>query len=441
MEMEMKNNANSSAFWNFLSGLVSFEAPLWNWRLRMGNSIDFEKFRSAFLHPEERFTTLIMCPEQCSASCGFRKVKTTVDGTHKAVCHQHLKPAFMVSNREVLMHGVNMATLLSGVAQALEIEPRITPFKTWEQVWDMGCKKIGSLPIKVFFTLRNWDHEVIDLILNLNRMLNEKYILLVSSRDLVSRTSKMALEDNKAVFIPLNEVLDFNPKAEPMLIRPLDSYLETLQPDPPYVEAEPDNIFRRCGDAWEVRFAGGEKFMLTSGNTGATYLHFMLARQNVATSVIEIMRCISGESGDCVSPDRLDDNDLSSGYTLSELPSGQADFIADEAAIRQYRQEMQLIMKEIADAEAAGNNITAEQLRQDWGRLKSEVGKIISDTGQKKIFTDQRRSMANACRGAVNFTIDKIAAYDSQLSEYLRNTIRGGRNPGYFPSNKLDWLL
>ena len=441
MEMEMKNNANSSAFWNFLSGLVSFEAPLWNWRLRMGNSIDFEKFRSAFLHPEERFTTLIMCPEQCSASCGFRKVKTTVDGTHKAVCHQHLKPAFMVSNREVLMHGVNMATLLSGVAQALEIEPRITPFKTWEQVWDMGCKKIESLPVKVFFTLRNWDHEVIDLILNLNRMLGEKYILLVSSRDLVSRTSKMALEDNKAVFIPLNEVLDFNPKAEPMLMRPLDSYLETLQPDPPHVEAEPDNIFRRCGDAWEVRFAGGEKFMLTTGHTGATYLHFMLARPNVATSVIEIMRSISGESENYVASDHIDMDDFSDGFSFRDAPIAEADNIADETSIRKYREEIKLLSGEWDAAKASGDNITAQQLEADLERLTAAIYEAVAPDGRRKKLADQMKRLVDAFRASVNFTIEKIAIHDVQLAEHLILRVRHGQNPGYFSPEDINWHL
>ena len=440
MEMDMKNNANSSAFWNFLSGLVSFEAPLWNWRLRMGNAIDFERFRSAFLHPEERFTTLIMCPEQCSASCGFRKVKTTVDGTHKAVCHQHLKPAFMVSNREVLMHGVNMVTLLSGVAQALEIEPRITPFKTWEQVWDMGCKKIGSLPIKVFFTLRNWDHEVIDLILNLNRMLGEKYILLVSSRDLVSRTSKMALEDNKAVFIPLNEVLDFNLEAEPILMRPLDSYLEPLQPDPPYVEAEPDNIFRRCGDAWEVRFAGGEKFMLTTGNTGASYLHFMLARPNVATPVIEIMRGFATEK-DGRFVESIDDGNLADGYAVGDLPLNETDNIADEEALRQYRDEIKILVHELDCAREVGDNITAEQLRQDLESLTQGMNEMLSPAGQKKKFADPTRKIADAFRHAVVFVIEKTKRHDRKLAEHLATAIHYGQTPCYFPDISVDWTL
>jgi len=67
--------------------------------------------------------------------------------------------------------------------------------------------------------------------------------------------------------------------------------------------------------------------------------------------------------------------------------------------------------------------------------------KIVSNTGQKKNFLNQIKNIANACRCAVNFTIDKIAAYDPGLSEYLRITIRGGRNPGYFPSDIREWFL
>jgi len=429
-----------SRFWTYLSGLLTFEAPLWNWRQRLENDIDFEHFRETYLLPTDKIGLLIICPKRCDYSCGFRKIKENDDGTFRSVCHKNKKDAFPIPETEVLIYGVNYGVLLPKIALALGIQPLIAPFQTWDDAWKMGSLKVGGKVLPVFFTLRNWDHKVIDLILNLNRLEHRPYILLVTSAKVISPTSIKALEDSGSLFLPLNEVLDFNQEAEPVLVRPLDFYFESL-PAQPAPEPEPDNIFRKCGDAWEVRFNGGEKFMLTTGHTGATYLHFMLARPNVATPVIEIMRSISGESEDCVSPDRLDEDDLSSGYSLSDLPGGQADFIADEAAIRQYRQEMQLIMKEIEDAEVAGDNITAEQLRQDLKELMAVVNEAVSPSGQKRMLNDPLRKFDNSFRNAINKVIKKIMEYDMVLAEHLKNAITCGTNPTYAPSGAVHWDL
>ena len=427
-----------SLFWTYLSRLLTFEAALWNWRQQLADSLDFERFRQTYLRPTDKMASLIICPKHCDESCGFRKIKENGDGTFRMVCHKNKKDAFQVSESELLIYGVNYGVLLPKTALALGIQPLIAPFQTWDDAWKMGTLRIGNHVLPVFFTLRNWEHKIIDLILNLNRMENRPYLLLVTSAKVISPTSLKVLEDSGSLFLPLNEVLDFNQDGEMNLIRPLRSYFESLLIEPP-PEPEPNNIFRRCGDAWEVCFNGEEKFMLTGANLGAAYLHFMLARPNVATPVLEIMKRVSGESGECVSPDRLSEDDLSSGYSLSDLPGGQSDFIADEAAIRQYRQEMQLIAKEIADAEAAGDNITAEQLRQDLSDIAEILNGMVSEIGQKKLLNDPLKRVANAFRNAIGRTLDRIREYDEPLVSHLSQSLRLGYYPVYLPTVKYEW--
>ena len=435
------NNMETSKFWTYLSGLLAFEAPLWNWRQRLGGDMDFELFRETYLLPKDKFAWLIICPKRCDHACGFRKIRENDDGSQKAVCHKNKKESFVIAKNEVLMYGVNYGVLLPEIAQTLGIQSIIAPFQTWEEAWEMGTIKIGNRILPVFFTLRNWDYKVIDLIFDLNCMVNGQYILLVTSGEVISQTSVKALERNGSLFIPLNEVLDFNQKAELMLIRPLDSYLETLQPDPPYVEAEPDNIFRKCGDAWEVRFAGGEKFMLTTGNTGASYLHFMLARPNVATPVIEIMRSISGESENYVASDHIDMDDFSDGFSFRDAPITEADNIADETSIRKYREEIKLLSGEWDAAKASGDNITAQQLEADLERLTAAIYEAVAPDGQRKKLADQMKRLVDAFRASVNFTIEKIAIHDVQLAEHLILRVRHGQNPGYFSPEDVNWHL
>ena len=429
-----------SDFWTFISKRLKSEAALADWRLELGAGLDFDKLQRQYLAPTGKMAEVITCPDQCDPSCGFRKV-CEWEGQYEAVCRERRRKDYNIEKADALFFTVKPSGLLPEITKIFKIIPHIEGFGKEEDTWKLGVVPVPrGKSATVYLTMKVWNHEIMDLIYRLNCEERKPYILLVTARKIVHGTSEKVLNDMGSAFIPLNEMLDFNAATEFELIRECN-LAQLVTPPIPKPEPEPENIFRKCGDAWEVRYNGGEKFILANCNTGAAYLHFMLERPNVATPVVEIMRGISGEATDYVSADRLDENDISSGYSLSELPTGQSYAIADSKALRQYRQEMQSLTKEIAEAEAAGDNITVEQLQQDWKDLKCEVEKIVSATGQQKTFIDQRKNIMDAYRSAVNFTIDKIAMYDSALAEYLRITIKSGRNPGYFPGDTRIWNL
>jgi hypothetical protein len=214
-----------------------------------------------------------------------------------------------------------------------------------------------------------------------------------------------------------------------------------VAPSTPEPEPEPENIFRKCGDAWEVRYDGGEKFMLTTGNTGASYLHFMLARPNTAIPITEIMRGVSGESEDYVSADCIGMDEFDDGFSLHDAPVTGADNIADETAIRQYREEAILISEELERAKKSGNNPMAEQLQRELDCITAAIYEAVAPDGQRKKLADQMNNIITALRNAVNFTIAKIAVHDSVLANHLVQCVRYGRVPGYFSSELMDWFL
>lgn len=430
----------TSEFWTFISKRLNAEAALADWRLQLGDGLDFDKLQRHYLAPTGKMANLITCPDQCNPSCGFRKV-CEWEGQYEAVCRERMRKDYNIEKADALFFTVKPSGLLPEIAKIFKITSHIEEFNNEEDSWKLGVVPIpGGKSATVYLTLKVWNHEIMDLIFRLNCEERKPYILLVTARKIIHGTSKKILNDMGSAFVLLNEVLDFNAQTEFELLRECN-LPQLITPPAPAPEPEPENIFRKCGDAWEVRFDGGEKFILTNCNTGAAYLHFMLVKPNVATPVIEIMRSVSGESEDYVSTNQLGENDISFGYTLSDLPDEQSDMIADDTALRQYYRELEMLTKDIAKAEAAGDNATAGQLQQDAESLKIEMEKIISNAGQKKKFLNQMKNIANACRCAVNFTINKIAAYDPGLSEYLRITIRGGRNPGYFPSDMREWFL
>ena len=260
------------------------------------------------------------------------------------------------------------------------------------------------------------------------------------NQKILNPSSEQLLTEHGAKFVPLNETLDFNCKTELALMRPLDIAGLFVNPDSE-PEPEPENIFRKCGDSWEIRFDGGGKFMLNSADTGATYLHFMLSRPNTMTPVIEIVRSFSGETGSGRVDNLLNSDGILDGYALADLPANGTGDIADARAIRQYRQEAELLSAEMDKARDAGDNITLQQLQQDMERISAAINEAVSPVGQKRKFTEQINYIVSAFRNAVNYAIGKIDNHDPLLAEHFNCAIRYGRMPGYFPDNNINWEL
>ena len=436
----MDSDNKTENFWTFIGKRLNAEAALADWRLMLGDKLDFDKMQRQYLAPNGKMARAIMCAEACSPSCGFRKV-CEWEGKYEAVCREWPLKSYDIEKADALFFTVNPSGLLPEIAKIFKITPFIDEFNNENDTWKLGVVPVpGQKTATVYLTLKSWDHDIMDLVFRLNSEERRPYILLVTARKVIHGTSEKVLNDMGSAFVPLDEVLDFNANTDFELLREC-SLPQLIAPSIVEVEPEPDNIFRKCGDAWEVRFDGGEKFMLTNCSTGAAYLHFMLERPNVSTPVTEILRGIFGESDISTSIEQLDDDNISCGYRLSDLPDGQFEVLGDGTALKQYCHELKILKKNIIQAETVGDNITREQLQQDFKNLQVEVRKIVSDSGQRKGFLNQVKNVANACRGAINFTINKIDTYDSELAKYLRITIKGGRNPGYFPSDIRDWVL
>jgi hypothetical protein len=374
----------------------------------------------------------IKCAEACKSSCGFRKV-CEWRGKYEAVCRDWPLKTYDIEKADAVFFTVNPENLLPEIAKTFKIDPHIRAFRNEDDTWKLGEVPVpGQKNARVYFTLKTLSYEVMDLICRINSEELRPYILLVTTRSAIRDTSDKLLRDMGSAFVPLNEVLNFNAQTDfefikecklPQLIAPLEVE----------AEPEPDNIFRKCGDAWEVRFDGGEKFMLIGADTGAKYLHFMLGRPGESTPITEIIRKVSGESANIVSADRLEDGILTEGYSFNDLPDSMADNIADAKALRQYKEEIFRIKHDIEKAKSTGDNITAEQLEKDLQNLISMVNKIISPAGQKKSFTGSQKNQLDAMRKTILLTISKIKQLQPFLAKHLKSCIKFGKNSGYFP--------
>ena len=211
----------SSRFWDYLGKMCEFHVPLYNWRMTLGDEIDFDIFQQKFLIPTDNYAEMIECPKACRSACS-RRVINQYRGGYEAVCRENILDSFPLADNDALIYKVKETALQKAIAEALKIAWDGSSVCTFEDTWWLGKYSTDNgQSIPVYFTMRNWEDEVIDVILNLNWHCPNKYVLLGMNRKILDSNCERLLNEHGAKFIPLNETLDFNNNAEFYLLQPI----------------------------------------------------------------------------------------------------------------------------------------------------------------------------------------------------------------------------
>ncbi len=299
--------------------------------------------------------------------------------------------------------------------------------------------RIGEYPLEnglgfpVFLTLGCWPERIMELIIDCWRLTRNGYLLLGTNRHILTQTCEEMLDEDGATFLPLNETLDFNRETELYLMQPVNIEEMAVR----RIKKEPDNIFRKRGDVWEIRFQGGKKFMLTGVNTGTEYIRYMLERPNIRISLLDITAGNPRENS-LPEKDFLENYD---GYSVEDLPVSSSGLVADSKAVSEYQEEMENLSIRIEDAKEIGDYEQMTVLQEELLGIRKIVNEAISPDGQKRILKDPMRKIENSFRGAVKRTIRKISNYDKALYKHLKKSIKCGINPVYKPPKDIRWEI
>ena len=190
-------------------------------------------------------------------------------------------------------------------------------------------------------------------------------------------------------------------------------------------EAEPrppaaDHVFRRKGEAWVFRFAGGEEFVLRP-TRGAAYLHLLLASPGTAHSVFALVLGVTRAPATFILGDAGERND---------------DRVRAEYAARFAEFE-----EELSEATANHDEAAAERARRDMTVLADEL-QDRSWGGRPKRERDDRERIRKAFQAAVGRAVDDVGRWDRRLADHLKAAVRCGLRPTYDPQGPLpDWDL
>jgi hypothetical protein len=180
-----------------------------------------------------------------------------------------------------------------------------------------------------------------------------------------------------------------------------------------------ENVFRRKGAAWEVRFAGGKEFILLPSK-GAAYLHILLSNPGVPVSASDLA---------C----RLARN-------REQFALGGAGEATDREALTAYRVRLAELEEELAEAKKNNDAGRHEQLAAEKQLLLEEIGRSTGLGGRLRKAKDQRDRVRQAVGNAIHRAVRDIAEYDPKLAAHLAPPrLRCGMNPCYTPGQEVEW--
>lgn len=191
-------------------------------------------------------------------------------------------------------------------------------------------------------------------------------------------------------------------------------------PRPPAMKSEiGEYVFRKKGQVWQVRFAGGEDFILLPSK-GAAYLHILLANPGKTFHVAELVTTVAKE------PLR---------YAL-----GDAGELTDREAITAYRARYTELAEDLAEAEKNDDLGRQDSIRKEMDQLQEHVKSVLGLGGRLRRASDDRKRVRDAFRAAIRRVMADIAECDAKLAGHLKPPqIRCGLAPCYEPKEAIVW--
>jgi hypothetical protein len=177
-------------------------------------------------------------------------------------------------------------------------------------------------------------------------------------------------------------------------------------------------LFRRHGQAWVVRFDGGEKRLFLPSR-GAAYLHDLIAAPDRPTTAAELICRVHRH------PKR---------YMLS--PGGER---ADREALAAYRARYEDLAAELREAEANGDPARVERLQHERAALADEVARVTGLGGTPRRDTNDRERARKAVATAVGRAKKEIGRFLPEFARHLDRHLVCGHTPRYDPPPGISW--
>lgn len=181
-----------------------------------------------------------------------------------------------------------------------------------------------------------------------------------------------------------------------------------------------DYIFRKKGQVWALRFAGGEEQILLPSK-GAAYLHILLSNPGTPFSAIDLACRVARRRQE---------------YALSD--AGEK---IDQEAMTAYKARYAELEEEMEEAKTNNDSGQKQRVQSEMTALAAEIQKAKDRGGKLKKDSDDRERVRKAVGNAIRTAVKAIAQFDKRMAEHLKTPrLCCGNNPMYMPTDGVVWV-
>lgn len=260
---------------------------------------------------------------------------------------------------------------------------------------------------------------------------SEKYVLIAGLYEILTNHRILPIDPFKQemVRIPFDVLLT---QIEPVLEEKYAYFDElikqTLTENPvgteqktkPVKEPQAENVFKKPGDFWTVRFQGETKHI--SDCAGFPYIRLLLSQQGKTFTTAEFLSL----------------------YNDKPVTLASGDNQLDDEGKENYKKSLADIEYHLQEAKNNNDFGTQEKLEKEKADIMATLTKAAGFGKHGKKLNSEFDKYRLSTGNAIVRAIDKIEKHIPVLAEHLRDAIpnpHSGTSLSYRPSKQINWLL
>jgi len=198
------------------------------------------------------------------------------------------------------------------------------------------------------------------------------------------------------------------------------------------VVAQPQNVFRKQGNKWEVVFDKEEADYLDDLK-GMGQIAQLLAKPHKTISAFELASPQSDSK--LMSQGKVvENNDVS-----SDTDKPQEKF--DKDTLKSCQKQLDDIKMELDKAEKNADLAKKERLETEKEDILAYLKSATRPSGQSDTFSDDIQKARKAVSHTINRAIRRIEEHNAPLYQHLDNSIQRGTHFAYKPDRQVNWQL
>jgi hypothetical protein len=207
---------------------------------------------------------------------------------------------------------------------------------------------------------------------------------------------------------------------------------------------EPEHVFRKIDDVWQVRFQAGRRFMISDHDTGCAHLHYLITNPGESFTAHQLQLAVfpsnpAPSMEDVIGHDSREDERPALDINLGLSDGGTT---LDASAKKQIQNRLAEIEEDLLDATNLGDKADIRRLTEEKSKIEQYLRSSLNKGGKARKIQDPVKRKNDAVSASLRRLITALRKKDKYLADHLsdRTVLTHGSTNSYRPSEPVNWV-